>query len=146
MSHVATIDLEIKDLEALERACKNLGLELVKDQATYKWYGRHIGDYPVPEGFSVQDLGKCEHAIRVKGNPTAYEIGVTKRRDGKPGYTLLWDFWQHGFGLEAKIGAKGGLLKQNYSAEIARKQALRQGFKVTTKKTASGELVLTLRR
>lgn len=143
MSHVAEMELEIKSLEALEVACKRLGLELVKGQKTYKWWGHSVGDYPLPAGFTEADLGKCEHAIRIPGDKRAYEIGVTKRRDGKPGYALLWDFYAGGYGLEAKIGPGGGLLKQSYSIQVAKKQMMRKGFRVTEKKNAKGEILLT---
>ncbi len=32
MSHVATIELDVKDLDALSDACKSLGLELIRDK------------------------------------------------------------------------------------------------------------------
>src|SRR6266446_5904173 len=103
MSHVAEIDMEIKDLDALKAAAQDLGLEFCEGQQTYKWYGHSVGDFPMPAGFKEQDLGKCEHALRVKGNPGAYEIGIVPRRDGRPGYTLLWDFWAGGLGLQNKV-------------------------------------------
>src|SRR5271157_1141636 len=103
MSHVTTIDLQIKDLEALKAACARLGYEFKVGETTYKWWGHWIGDYPLPQGFKVEDLGKCTHAIRVPG--ADYEIGVVVR-EGK--IDLLWDFWRAG-GLKEKIGANGGL-------------------------------------
>lgn len=126
MSHVCDMQLEIKDLTALEKACKRLGLELVNGQKTYKWFGRHIGDYPIPEGFTKEDLGKCDHAIRIPGKKDAYEIGVVKRGNT---YKLLWDFWQGGYGLQEKIGENGGLLKQFYAAEATKRQMLREGYR-----------------
>ena len=98
MSHVARIELEINDLDSLKAACKSLGLEFVPDQKTFEWYGRQVGNYPLPDGFTLEDMGRCDHAIRVPG--AQYEIGVVKRR-GK--YTLLWDFWEDG-GLETVLG------------------------------------------
>ena len=112
MSHVARIDMEIKDLTALKAAAKLLGMEFLEGQTTYRWYGRHVGDYSLPEGFKASDLGKCEHAIGIPNDKKAYEIGVVKRRDGKEGYTLLWDFWAGGYGLEAKVGKDGNKLKE----------------------------------
>ncbi len=144
MSHVADIpEMDIKNLEALGDAAKRLGLELVKGQTTYKWYGRHVGDFPLPAGFKASELGKCEHAIRIPGAKGAYEIGVVKRRDGKPGYQLLWDFWEGGFGLQEKIGETGGLLKQAYAIAAAKKQMLRKGFRATETKNAKGEVFVT---
>lgn len=142
MSHVTTIDLEIKDLPSLAAACKRIGLELVEGQETYRWYGTSVGDYPLPEGFTVEDLGHCEHAIRLPGKAKAYEIGVVKRRDGKQGYTLLWDFWNGGRGMEAVAGEDGCHIKQAYATEVATKEARRQGFRVTEQKLDNGTVQL----
>lgn len=39
MSHVATIDVEVKDLDALAEAAARIGMELVRGQSTYRcWY------------------------------------------------------------------------------------------------------------
>lgn len=143
MSHIGDMEVHIKDLAALEAAASRLGLELVKGQTAYKWYGRSVGDYPLPAGFAAEDLGKCEHALRIPGDNKAYEIGVVKRRDGKPGFQLLWDFWQGGFGLTAKIGETGGLLKQAYAIEATKKQMIRDGYRVTETVSPQGNALLT---
>lgn len=144
MSHVATIEMDITDLDALESAAKRCGLELVRGQKTYNWYGEHVGDYPLPEGFSASDLGKCEHAIRVPGNSSVYEIGITKRRDGRPGYTLLFDFWQGGHGLMQFAGDECAHLRQAYSIEVAKKTARKRGFQVSEKPLQNGKVKLVL--
>lgn len=146
MSHVVDIDIEIKDLDALESACNELGLELIRDQKTYKWWGHHVGDYPLPEGFSKSDMGKCDHAVRVKGNSEAYEVGIVKRRDGRPGYTMLFDFFAGGKGLMAKIGDKAERFTQEYSVQVNMKKARQKGFTVTRKTNAAGEVILNARR
>lgn len=143
MSHVCEMELEVKDLDALQEAAKAIGLELVRGQTKYKWWGHSVGDYPIPAGFTAQDLGNCDHALRIPGNPTAYEVGVVKRKDGKPGYQLLWDFYAGGYGLEKVIGPDGGLLKQSYAVMVAKKQMLRQGYRATTKKDAKGNVLLS---
>ena len=58
MSHVAVIKLELKNLEALKTACKNLGLKFNEGQKKYNWYGRSVGDYALPNGYEAKDLGK----------------------------------------------------------------------------------------
>jgi hypothetical protein len=120
MSHVAKIQVVIKDLKALKAACAQIGLELVEGQKQYAWYGKHVGDYPLPEGFTAADLGKCDHAIRVIKQPlrpdgtahyrSAYEVGVVKNKDSE-GYTLLWDFWAGGYGLQEAIGDEAKKLR-----------------------------------
>ena len=146
MSHVADVDLEIKDLDSLESACKELGLELVRDQKTYKWWGTHVGDYPLPKGFTKNDMGKCEHAVRIPGNSEAYEIGICKRRDGRPGFTPLWDFFgSHGKSMMNVIGKEGEKLKQEYAAQVATKHARKKGFTVT-RTIREGNIILNARR
>lgn len=146
MSHVATVDLHVTDLKALAAAAAACGCELIEGQQKYKWYGRSVGDYPLPAGFSAQDLGKCEHAIRVKRKEgtfagQTYEVGVCKRRDGKPGYTLLWDFWQGGFGLEQAVGKEAKALRSNYAVEVAANKLRAKGCRVEIK-TLPGKRVI----
>ena len=138
MSHVAKIELEINDLDALKAACQRLGMEFRCGQTSYAWYGEYVGDYPLPEGLTVRDLGKCDHAIHVPD--AAYEVGIL-RRDKK--YLLLWDFWGEG-GLERVLGHNAGRLKQAYAIERARREALRKGYRMTESRTKNGvRLVLT---
>lgn len=146
MSHVASIELQILDLDALSAACESLGLELCKNQRTYNWYGRSVGDTPLPAGFTRDDLGKCEHVIRMKGTAMngqidarmPYEIGIVARRDGKPGYALMWDTYKGGGGLVEKVGGeKAERLCQGYAVETAVRIAKRQGFRVVKREVRS---------
>jgi hypothetical protein len=143
MSHVAEIEIQITDLAALAAACRRLGFVFREGQKTYRWYGRWEGDYPLPEGFSQEDLGKCDHAIQVPG--ADYEVGVVKARQGM-GYRLLWDFWSQG-GLTERLGGKAKKLVQAYGVEKAKREARKQGFSVyeTTRKDGSVRLTLTRR-
>ena len=127
MSHVTDIGVEITDLDCLRKACERMGLYLVKKDA-YKWYGRHVGDYKLPVGFTKEDMGKCEYAIGIPGRDESYEVGVVRRRDGKPGYTLHYDFWRGGFGIEQAVGKDCYGLVSRYSAEVAKQAALNQGM------------------
>lgn len=170
MSHVVTIKTALKDIEAIKAACKSLGLTFVVGQTTYKWWGRHAGDYPLPTGFKAQDLGKCKHAIKVPG--TQWEIGVTRARnaDGSlaEGYTLLCDFFgPQGAPIAKALGpiwvkhpdgtdldgrdamhpawAKGvtfNRFTQAYAVEKAAIEAMRQGWLVSRTTQADGTVVL----
>lgn len=142
MSHVVKCDLEIRDLKALASAAKLLGMELRENQKTYRYWGHWVGDFPLPEGFTSKDLGKCDHAISVVGKPNAYEVGVCNRRDGKQGFTLLWDFYAGGKGLVEKIGKDGNKLKQSYAEAVATRACKMKGFKVQ-RKIENGKVVLT---
>lgn len=126
MSHVVEVKTVFKDLDALETAAGRLGLEMRRGQTKYRWYGRHMGDYPVPEGFTPDQLGKCDHALHITGNKSAYEVGIVGKADGSFG--LLFDFWSGGYGLEAAIGKDAGLLCEEYAIEVAQRAAQSQGW------------------
>lgn len=146
MSHVCKIELRITSLDALDDACKALGLELVRGQENYRWFGQFVGDAPLPEGFTEAELGHCEHAIRIPGDNHAYEIGLVKRRDGQTGYQLLWDYWGGGYGLVAKIGQNGERLKQEYAAAVASRTYSKLGYRVSRSVKADGRVVLEAKR
>lgn len=148
MSHVTTIAVEINDLEAVKAICSKLGLEFKENQKTFKWYGRHVGDYPLPEGFTKADMGKCDHALSVKGKPQAYEVGLANRGDH---YVPLWDFWQGGYGLEQAVGKDGNKLISAYAEEVAIRKAKafakQKGFTFSqTVNPRTQETVITLRK
>jgi hypothetical protein len=150
MSHVSCVNVEIKDLNALKRAAEELGLEFVEGQKTYKWYGVWVNDYHKEDaayrhGIDPKDYGKCEHALRIPGDKTAYEVGVVKVADGT--FKLIWDFYGGPGGkLRKLIGNKGELLLQGYSKEVATKTLAKKGFKVLkTEKLSNGQLKVVLR-
>lgn len=146
MSHVVDIDAEVRDLAALRDACDAIGLELVEGQTEYRWWGHFVGDHPLPKGFEVADLGRCEHAIRVKGDPGAYEVGVVRRRDGRDAWTFLFDFYgTGGKRLEAVAGHRCGRLLQEYSAQVVERQA-GHNWRIVRHQRSDGSLRLTLHR
>ena len=139
MSHISSIELVIHSLEDLKDACHKLGFQFMENQKTFKWYGRWVGDTPLPENITIDDLGKCNHAIQVPG--CKYEIGVV-RRDNH--YILLCDYYHEG-GLIEKIGHNAGKLKQAYAISRVRKDAIRKGYRVREKTMDQGvRLVLTV--
>jgi hypothetical protein len=145
MSHVATVELEVKDLDALAKACEPLGLEFRLNQKTFRWYGRWVNDYSKADaaykhGIKPEDYGKCLHAIAVKGNDKAYEVGIIQKPDGTFG--LVWDFYEGGYGLMELVGKDCGKLAQEYAAQVAMKQARKQGFQVKRTLDASTGKVL----
>jgi hypothetical protein len=148
MSHITTINVEIRDLEAVKEICKELGLEFREGQRSYRWYGVSVGDYPIPTGFTKSDLGRCDHAIGIKGNSKSYEIGLVKRGDA---YIPLFDFWQGGFGLEERIGPGAKKFTEAYtravSVKTARTFAKSKGFSYTEKvDPETQETILVLRK
>jgi hypothetical protein len=134
MSHIATVDLEVHDLDALREAAERVGLELVYGQQRYRWYGSNISNYPLPAGFTTADLGQCDHAIRIPPDAAAdmrhppYEIGIARRRDGKEGWLLFWDFWMGGYGLQDRAGPNCEHLSREYAGITAIREAMLHGF------------------
>lgn len=117
MSHVATIDTEFKDLEALRKALAELGCTFKENQKTFRWYGRWVNDYDAKEaayryGIKPEDYGKCDHAVEVPGS--GYDIGLVKNKE-TGAYRPLFDFWGTGRKILEVIGDKGERLKQRYS-------------------------------
>jgi hypothetical protein len=101
-----------------------MGGELKLNQKEYEWFGRNMGDYPLPEGISEHDLGKCEHAIKFPG--IKYEVGVIKSKTQKGAYSLLWDFWDKK--LKSKMGGSKAIdFVQNYTMEKATQAAMSKG-------------------
>ena len=117
MSHISKIELEVKDLNTLSYACNRLGLQMVKEQKSFRWYG--------------QKAGTCDHLIRV---PDAeYEIGIV-RSNGL--YELQCDYFDRNIGKY--IGENGGLLKQAYAIEKTKIEARLKGYSVIEKKIETG--------
>lgn len=156
MSHVAVIDLYIKEdeLDMLEQACKILGLRLDRGRKTWRWYGRWVNDYSADQsaynfGIKPEEYGKCaDHVITIPGNNTAYEIGVVKRRDGKPGYMLAYDFWSGGKGMSEIVGnERCSVLKQAFTACVSCNDLQAKGFntKVVTKADKKGYQIIATR-
>jgi hypothetical protein len=149
MSHVANIDVEILDLDVVKEICEALGLVFQENQRHYRWYGRHVGDYPLPEGITKDRLGFCDHALSVKGGGRqAYEIGLV-RQGAK--WAVLWDFWMGGHGLEACVGKDGIKFAEAYSKAVGIKTtkqfAKAKGWTYTEKvDEETSETVILLRK
>lgn len=118
MSHVAQFETSpgkplITDMKALEMACKNLGLEIRKDNK-YKWFMRHVGDYPLPPGWKKEDMGtNAEFVIRPSAATCqekginagqVYELGVVPDKNNPGNWTLMYDFYNSGYGLDKVVG------------------------------------------
>jgi len=156
MSHVTKIEMPdtLADLKALAAGCKRLGLELMTGQTKFKWYGQHVGDYPLPElpGYTKEEVleklsaGRCEHAIRDPKNPGAYEIALWERKDGK-GYHVIYDFWSGGRGMSEAVGFDGKKcrkLSDAYKIAQVKRRAMRAGQRVVETKTKDGRVQLEI--
>ena len=119
MSHVDLIADQIRNLDTLWDTCKELGLSVKLNQKHYKWYGYHVGDYPIPDGLTINDMGKCEHCIEVPG--AKYDIGVIKDPYDKQHYKLIWDFWDKN--LPEILGKDAWKLRAKYKEKEALRAA-----------------------
>jgi hypothetical protein len=147
VSHVASIDLDVKDLNALKKACADLGLEFMEGQTTHKWYGKWVNDYNADDaaykqGVATEDYGKCVHALKVKDTPGAYEVGVIKNPNGK-GFKLIWDFYAGGQGLMSVIGTDGKKLIGAYAEHATKRAMKKQGLQVKMKTLKDGTRRIT---
>nr|WP_272881439.1 DUF1257 domain-containing protein [Fundidesulfovibrio soli] len=120
-------------MHCLKQACLRLGLEFRENQRSYVWYGRLVQPdrYPLPDGITEKDLGKCHHAIHIPN--ASYEIGIVQQGHK---FLLLADFWDTR--LKNAIGDGGGKLKQAYGAERTIQEARRRNYRVVEQKTATG--------
>ena len=152
MSHIATVTLTIKSLEALKRACQKLGLRLNLGQQTFKWFGSDKPWYQaeasgLKNGIPVTDYGKCRHAISIPGDEEAYEIGVIKNPQGE-GLTLALDSYAEGKGMMAKVGGAGcETLIQEYAVQVAEMEAqelLAQGWTMERIEQTNGDVQIVL--
>ena len=126
MSHVTKISVEIKNLDALSKACEELGLQLNIGQTKFRWY--------------AGNQGNCLHAITIPGNTSAYEIGVQRNGDG---FRLETDFYAGGKGLVAKVGNKAEKLIEEYTAQVTIQSVEEMGFEVAGRElTGDGTIQL----
>ena len=118
--------VEILDLAALKASCAPLGLEFHENQKSHKSY------------YSTEP---CEHAISVKGNREAYEVGVVKNPLGR-GWTLRADSYAGGKGLMTAIGGPtANKIRLEYSLQVAAKKVPR-GYKMQRIPQANGHVLL----
>jgi hypothetical protein len=139
--------LQDSDLPAIRAACEELGLELRENQKTWKWWGSWANDYHADnaayrQGIKPEDYGKCEHAIGVPGNQSAYEVGLCRDQDGN--LRLAFDFYAGGRGLCDFVGNKGEKLFQTVGKHKAIADCKAAGWQVQgVETTADGKVKIT---
>ena len=122
MSHFTTIQTQIKDIEALHEACRELGLELLPN-AEARGYG------------SARQRG--EFVIRLKG---PYDVALNRQTDGA--YGLSTDWWDGH--VEKEVGGNYGRLLQLYAAHKTAREARKRGLSVLRTQRSDGSIKLTL--
>lgn len=148
MSHVTALAVEVKNLEAMKKACVSLGLEFREGQKTHKWYGTWVRDYNAEDaaykqGISPETYGMCEHAIGIPNNDQAYEVGLVGTENGT--FKVVYDFYNGGYGLESIIGKRAETLMQEYSVEASKQLLQEQGYFNYTETRTDGKVQLSVR-
>lgn len=111
MSHLTVIKTEIRDLNALEQALLDLGLETEHDAIIVTWSG---------------EMSKVPLAcLKLSGKPL---IGFVKQADGTYGAIADWWYVRHKFGLTQDDFVKK--VSQRYAYCKVKKALEEQGFRV----------------
>jgi Protein of unknown function (DUF1257) len=122
MSHFATIKTQIKDIDALQQACAELGLPLQPDSEARGYGNQHQhGDF----------------VIRLKG---PYDVALHRQPDHT--YGLSADWWDGH--VEKELGPNYGRLLQLYAVHKASREARKRGLSVHRTQRADGSIKLTL--
>ena len=122
MSHFTSITTQIRDLDALQDACKELGVELVH-QGTARGYATNVRT-----GDAV---------IKLKG---PYDIALNRQEDGN--YGLTTDWWNGH--VEKEVGTNFSKLIQLYGVHKAMREAKRKGYLTSRKTLPNGAIKLTI--
>lgn len=149
MSHVvAHPEICFSDFDALASACEELGLEFRLGQATWKYWGSWANDYHETDaaykhGIDPKDYGKGVHAIAVKGDGTAYEVGLVPSPKGDGSFMPVYDFYgEYGKRIQSKTGKNLEKLNGKYAEHAIRSQAQKQGHAVRKVVTPAGHTQL----
>ena len=124
MSHFTSIDVEIRDIEALKSACDELGLAVEKN-AGARGFGRN--------------RRKGEYVIRLNG---PYDLALNSRKDGS--FQVETDLW--GGHVEKELGSGMGRLKQYYAVHKTTREARRKGYKVSRRNMPDRTVRLNITR
>ena len=122
MSHFTSIQTQIKDLDALAEACKELGVELV-----------HGGG---ARGYAT-NVRTGDAVIKLKG---PYDIALNKQSDGN--YALTTDWWSGH--VEKEVGTNFSKLLQLYGVHKAMREAKKKGYLTSRKTLPNGSIKLTI--
>jgi len=122
MSHFTTIKTQIKDITALEAACRELNLPLLTN-AKARGY--------------ASETRQGEFVIKLNG---PYDIAVNKQPDSTFGLTTDW--W--GGSVEKEVGPNFGKLLQLYGVHKATTEARKKGLSVLRQPQRNGSIKLVL--
>jgi Protein of unknown function (DUF1257) len=121
VSHFTEIKTQIKDIEALRSACREMGLTLLQNAEARGYY---------------ENKTKGEYVVQLKG---PYDIALNRQPDGTFGLTA--DLWQGH--VEQEVGKGYGKLLQLYGVHKATIEARKKGLSVM-RKQQGGSIKLVL--
>lgn len=122
MSHFTTIKTQIRDVQALQAACTELGLNILE-----KAEARGFGDQRRHGDLVIQLHGP-------------YDIAVNLEADGS--YGLSTDWWLGH--VEREVGKDFGRLLQAYAIHKASMEARQRGYTVKRESLHDGSVKLTI--
>ncbi len=122
MSHFTTIQTQIRDLDALADACRELGVECTTGITARGFAGN------TREGEAV---------IKLKG---PYDIAVNKATETS--YGLTTDWW--GGHVEKEVGKDYSRLLQLYGVYKASREARKRGYTVRRQSIKDGSIKLAI--
>jgi Protein of unknown function (DUF1257) len=126
MSHFTTIQTQIRDVEALEAACTELGVELLRNTEA--------------RGFA-NSTRHGQLVVRLKG---PYDIAANRAQgtEGSESYELATDWWNRH--VEAEVGPNYGRLLQLYGVHKTIREANKKRLRVTRHQETDGSIRLSL--
>lgn len=132
MSHIVKMEATYKSLEDVIAAGLRMGWSYDANAATYRWFGQFVGDWALPKGMTVGEIGKATHGVfTVPG--AGYQVGVVEESDGT--FSLRADWYQSGGLLRAtKVQTPeefAGRFKQAYALESTLRACRKAGKKVS---------------
>ncbi len=122
MSHFVSIETEIRDIDALRRACKELRVELLENDKA--------------RGYASRTM-KADYVIRLKG---PYDVALNRGENGT--YKLSTDWWRGH--VEKQVGKNYGRLLQLYVVHKTRAEAHRKGHTCSRHRLNDGSIRLSI--
>ncbi len=119
MSHISTIQTQIRNLDALRAACEDLHVRLIDGGQVQGYY---------------RGMARADYRIELPG--TRYQVGVVRQQDGT--YALQADFW--GGHVERTLGKGYGLLLQRYGLHVITHEAKRRGKAISATQLPDGRI------
>lgn len=144
MSHVADVNIKVKDLSCFKTAVEALGGEYLADATKIRWYGRFLNDWNSERAavnrIDAKRFGTSDAGIaRFPG--CNYDVGLLKNEDGS--YTPYYDTYGSGHGLTKVLGGEACTrLKDEYAAAVTTRMLARKGFRVTRTTDKAGAITL----